>query len=79
LNKKLGWPKRAWAYVQHPSVYGIQCDQCGGDNTQWSEWGKLIWCYDCELDTKGTEGIFDGPVPVNVCKMLGITFEIVYL
>lgn len=66
---------REWCYCQKPSVYEVYCDICGGDNTTWSEYEKHIWCYDCEKDTKGTGGIFDGPIPVELCKMMGISFD----
>ena len=73
------WPKRTWVYIHNPKHYEIQCDVCGGSKIEWSEWEKLIWCYDCELDTKGTGGIFSGPIPVELCKMMGISFEKRYL
>lgn len=75
VENLLSWPKRTWCYVQPPAVYSIQCDCCGGNNIMWSEWEKLIWCYDCQIDTPGTLGIFDGPISVELCKMLGISFE----
>jgi len=75
MQKLLNWPRRKWCYVQNPATYSIQCDCCDGSNIEWSEWRKLIWCYDCEIDTKGTPGIFDSPIPVNVCNMSGISFE----
>jgi hypothetical protein len=34
-----------------------------------------LWCYDCEIDTPGFGGIFDGPIPINLCLMLGLTFD----
>jgi hypothetical protein len=30
----------------------------------------MLWCYDCNRDTDGFGGIFSGPIPVNVTKML---------
>ncbi len=67
--------KREWMYVQKPQEYSIACDICGGNNLEWSEFDKLIWCYDCEKDTPGTGGIFDGPIPVQTCQMMGICFD----
>ncbi|MFA7219148.1 MAG: hypothetical protein WC119_01310 [Synergistaceae bacterium] len=67
--------KRVWAYLQNPKDYEITCDLCGGTNIEWSEWEGLIWCYDCEKDTKGTEGIFDGPIMPNICELMGISFD----
>jgi hypothetical protein len=68
--------KREWVYLQNPKDYGIECDLCSGDNIDWSEFDKLIWCYDCEKDTEGTKGLLDGtPVPVQTCRLMGITFD----
>jgi hypothetical protein len=67
--------KRQWCYSQNPKIYCIECDKCGGSNIQWSEFEGHIWCYDCEIDTKGTGGIFDGPIPINLCKSMGIHFD----
>lgn len=67
--------KREWHYCQKPSVYGVHCDKCGGGNTDWSEYKAHIWCFSCEVDTKGTPGIFDGPIGVEVSRMMGISFD----
>jgi hypothetical protein len=67
--------KRTWHYIQKPIEYEITCDKCGGHNTWWSEFEGMIWCYDCKVDTRGTPGIFDGPIPVGVCSVLGISFD----
>jgi len=58
-----------------PSVYEIKCDKCGGENITWSEYKHKIWCFDCEIDTEGTGGIFDGPIPMNLAEMMGISFD----
>jgi hypothetical protein len=67
--------KRTWHYIQNPREYEIHCDKCNGLNIEWSEYERLIWCYDCKIDTKGTGGIFDGPIPIGACKVLGISFN----
>ena len=67
--------KRTWCYVMKPTAYEISCDLCGGINIHWSEFEKMIWCYDCEKDTRGNGGIFDGPVPLKLCEMLGMSFD----
>jgi hypothetical protein len=67
--------KRTWHYVMKPQSYEIACDKCGGTNIEWSEFEHMIWCYDCGVDTPGTGGIFDGPIPWNASKILGITFD----
>ena len=67
--------KRTWHYVQHPADYCITCDKCGGVNIEWSEFDHMIWCYDCKIDTKGTGGIFDGPIPIGVTELLGMSLD----
>ena len=71
--------KRTWVYTMQPVAYEMACDICGGINITWSEWEKKIWCYDCKKDTPGNGGIFDGPIPHEICKMLGISFDRFYL
>lgn len=71
--------KRKWHYSQNPVVYGIECDKCGNKNITWSEYKKHIWCYDCEVDTKGTDGIFTGPIMMGTCELMGIRFDRVYV
>lgn len=66
---------RKFCYALKPTHYEIHCDICQGSNTHWSEFEGLIWCYDCEKDTRGTGGIFDGPIPIGASELLGITFD----
>ncbi len=66
--------RRTWVYKQPPSVYEIGCDLCGGP-VEWSEYEHLVWCWRCLKDTEGTGGIFDGPIGINLCKALGISFD----
>ena len=67
--------KRTWCYCMKPTAYEISCDLCGGTNIHWSEFEHMIWCYDCEKDTPGNPGIFDGPIPIKLCEMLGMSFD----
>jgi len=67
--------RRKWIYIQKPQSYGITCDICGGENIEWSEFEHMIWCYDCEKDTPGQGGVFDGPIPMGVCGLLGMNFD----
>jgi len=67
--------KRTWVYCQQPYEYDIECDRCNGASIAWSEFVHMIWCYDCKVDTKGTGGVFDGPIPVGVAKLLGMSFD----
>lgn len=61
----------------------MRCDKCWsgndddntGTNITWSEYEHKIWCYDCEIDTEGFEGIFGGPIPIRVTYMLGLNFN----
>lgn len=66
--------KRTWHYVQEPIMFDMMCDKCEGRNIAWSEYVEMIWCYDCEIDTKGY-GIFDGPIPFHLSEMLGMSFD----
>lgn len=67
--------KRKWCYVLPPYVYDITCDKCNGTNIEWSEYESKIWCYDCKIDTKGTGGVFVGPIPIYTSYLLGISFD----
>lgn len=67
--------KRKWIYIQKPQVYEITCDLCGGSNIEWSEFEHMIWCYDCKKDTPGNSGIFDGPIGIKLCALLGMSFD----
>ncbi len=67
--------KRKWIYVQKPVKYEIACDKCDGVNIEWSEYEGMIWCYDCEIDTRGTKGVFGGPIPINAAAMFGMSFD----
>lgn len=66
---------RTSCYCMKPTVYEISCDICGGNNLAWSEFEHLVWCRDCRKDTPGNGGIFNGPIPLNLCKMMGISFD----
>lgn len=57
-----------------PSAYDISCDLCGGD-VEWSEYEHMVWCEKCQKDTRGNEGIFDGPIPYEITQMIGISFD----
>lgn len=71
--------KRKWVYIQHPTIYEVFCNKCKGKNIAWSEYEHRIWCYDCRKDVVGTGGIFDGPIPIKICEMVGISFWRRYL
>ena len=67
--------KRKWVYVQKPVKYEMSCDKCEGINIEWSEYERMIWCYDCEIDTLGNAGIFDGPIPIGAASLFGMSFD----
>ena len=75
--------KRTWHYLMPPWIYDMRCDKCWdedlnsgkGTNIEWSEYERHIWCYDCEIDTKGFQGIFDGPIPIQAAYMMGLSFD----
>lgn len=71
--------KRKWIYVCQPVKYDIHCDKCDGTNITWSEYEHKIWCYDCKIDTPGTLGIFDGPIPIFTVEIFGISLNRYYL
>lgn len=77
--KKEKLKKRKWIYIQSPTAYECHCDLCGGNNITWSEYQHMFWCYDCQKDTSGFLGIFDGPIPLEVSKLLGICFDRIHL
>lgn len=65
--------KRKWVYVQRPKEYEIAGCPCGNSDPDWSEFAGHLWCATCRKDFVPTDnGIFDGPVPVNACALMGI-------
>ena len=70
---------RKRVFVLEPARYAVRCDLCGGANITWSEYEHLIWCYDCQKDTRGTGGIFDGPIPLKAAELLGMSLDMVDL
>lgn len=73
--------KRTWVYVQRPKEYGISgCGECGNADCDWSEYAGHVWCAECQKDFVPLHnGIFDGPIPVNCAKLLGIDLRQVNL
>ena len=57
-----------------PGAYDVKCDLCEGP-VEWSEFEHMVWCPKCEKDTPGTDGIFDAPIPYEITKMIGISFD----
>lgn len=72
--------KRKWVYAQTPSIYGISGCSCGNTNTEWSEYKNHLWCDQCLKDfIPECNGIFDGPITIQVCNLLGIYFNVINL
>lgn len=68
--------KREWVYIMDPSDYEVAPCSCGNQKTQWSEYKDHIWCDKCQKDFIPEHfGLFDGPIAINTCKMLGISFD----
>lgn len=45
-------------------------------DTQWSEYEKHVWCEKCQKDfIPEHNGIFDGPIIIETCFLLGISFD----
>lgn len=68
--------KRTWHYNQRPKIFEISPCECGNEDTEWSEYKDHLWCSKCQVDfTPKNWGIFDGPICINVCALLGIYFD----
>lgn len=71
----LYFPIRKWRYVMEPADYGIPGCPCGAV-AQYSEFIDKLWCPVCHIDFEPEHwGIFDGPIPIGICKMMGISFD----
>ena len=74
--------KRKFCYVGHPvKMYDIPgCNWCGGINVAYSEFVDFLWCLDCKKEYRPDYwGIFDGPIPMGLVKMMGVSFDRVNL
>lgn len=69
--------KRTHIYCQHPQVYEIAgCPNHEEQNYSWSEYEQRLWCFICEVDFEPEHwGIFDGPIPMGLCELMGISFD----
>jgi hypothetical protein len=75
VSKGMELKKREWCWIMKPQSYEITCDLCGGSNLEWSEFEHMVWCYDCQKDTLGEGGLFNGPIPLHLCFELGFSFD----
>lgn len=68
--------KRTHVYVQRPHEYEIAGCACGNGDPDWSEFKGHLWCQECEIDFIPEHGgVFDGPIPVGVSALLGMSFD----
>jgi hypothetical protein len=69
--------KRTHVYVQRPKQFEISgCQECGNEDPDWSEYNGMLWCATCQKDfTPEHEGVFGGPIGVELCELLGIYFD----
>jgi hypothetical protein len=68
--------KRTWVYVMRPHEYEISGCECGNADPDWSEFRAHLWCSKCEKDfLPASNGIFDGPIPVNTVQLMGINLD----
>ena len=69
--------KRTHVYCQMPQVYEVAgCPNNPDHKFTWSEFEHRLWCFDCEVDFIPSHwGIFDGPIPLNLTMMMGISFD----
>ena len=67
---------RTWCYPQRPSAYEIAPCACGNHDTEWSEYQKHLWCAKCEIDFIPVHnGVFDGPIPIQLAVQMGMSFD----
>jgi len=68
--------KRTWVYVQRPRDYEIAFHGCGHSDPDWSEYKHHLWCPVCKVDFIPTHsGVFDGPISIECCRLMGIVFD----
>lgn len=68
--------KRTWVYTQRPMVYDIAGCECGNKDPDWSEYRGHLWCRACQKDfIPEHNGVFDGPILVRTCALMGIYFD----
>lgn len=68
--------KRTHVYVQRPCDYEISGCKCGNADPDWSEYKRHLWCPVCQIDfVPEHNGVFDGPICLTVCTLLGISFD----
>lgn len=68
--------RRTHVYVMRPKEYEISGCECGNNDPDWSEYKHHLWCPICKIDfIPKQNGIFDGPIPVQVMELMGISLS----
>ena len=68
--------QRAWGYVLGAYEYEMAGCECGCARPQWSEYEGHLWCPVCCTDfIPKHNGVFDGPIPYEMAKLLGFNFD----
>lgn len=67
---------REWSYCQRPQDFDMDSCDCGNHVTQWSEYKNHLWCVKCEKDfIPKFNGIFEGPIPMELAYLMGVSFD----
>lgn len=82
VEYSLNAPKvlRTHVYASTPQRFEMRCPCGKGHKITYSEFEKHIWCYTCEKDyflpwSSYYIGIFSGPIPIQVAKIMGCDFR----
>lgn len=69
--------KRTHVYAQRPATFEISgCPDCGNTDPDWSEYKGHLWCQKCNKDfVPASNGVFDGPINIQVCELIGVYFD----
>jgi hypothetical protein len=68
--------KRTRVYVMRPAEYEISGCPCGNNDPEWSEYVGHLWCEKCQKDFKPEfNGVFDGPICIQACELMGISLS----
>lgn len=75
-DRVFGLKLREWVYIQRPKDYGVSGCACGNEDPDWSEFKGRLWCQTCRVDfIPQHNGVFDGPILVNVSHLMGLCFS----
>ena len=68
--------KRSTVYIMRPEEYSMSGCECGNTDPDWSEFEKHLWCKFCAKDfIPAHGGLFNGPIPIEVCRLMGTRFD----